>query len=851
MLERHTQLAELRAAERDAGVGHGSIALVTGEAGAGKTSLVQRFTADSKARILWGLCDDLLTPRPLGPFRDMLGRADAGLFSAFLDAIVAELDRRPHPAVAVVEDAHWADEATLDAIRFVGRRIGRMPALLVVTYRDDEVPADHPLRLALGAVPAADLRRVRLGPLSRDAVARLAGRPDVDRLFRLTGGNPFFVREVLASPDDTVPLTVQDAVMARINRLSETGLRCVEVASVVPGPAERWLLDGCGVASGVDEAVRLGVLHADGDGETVSFSHELVRRAVEHGLADSRRRTLNDHVLGVLVPRDADPARLTHHAVRAGDGAAVARFAPEAARQAVELECHREAFEHYGQALNHADRFGSGELADLLDAFAREGDLTGSPDRVREATVRAIELGDALGDQERKGRSLRRLSLVEWSLGHWKGADEAAAAAVEVLSRLEPGPALVEAYEQRSRLAMVDFRPDEAISWGEKAIALSKRLPNVPVPANAIVTVATSRRLRDPGDLRPLVAALEMSVASGAAYAASRAYVNLTEGLLQVMRYEQAGAYLEEGIAYCRAHDLMAGHTFLFALRARLHLERGNWQAARDDALRALSGEAAGQLHALWVLATVQLRTGDPAAGPTFAEASRITGDGEAQYAVPLGLARAEAAWLAGDHDGASAAVRPVVELLRSRGVRGWVNMAALWQWRAGHLDAVPEDVDGPVALQIAGRWREAAARWGALGRPYEQADALAAAPEPRPLLDALQILDRLGAAPRASMVRRRLAEMGVLSVPRGPRDSTRNSPAGLTQRQTEVLELLAEDLTYRQIADRLHVSVKTVDHHVSAVREKLDVNTRDDAVHAARRLGILAPEDGALRSLR
>jgi DNA-binding CsgD family transcriptional regulator len=181
-----------------------------------------------------------------------------------------------------------------------------------------------------------------------------------------------------------------------------------------------------------------------------------------------------------------------------------------------------------------------------------------------------------------------------------------------------------------------------------------------------------------------------------------------------------------------------------------------------------------------------------------------------------------------------------VLTIASRSGCSRWIGEAALWQHRVGSLDRTPDEVAEPYALQVAGHWREAAAAWASLGRPYDQADALADAPVPEPLLAALTILDRHGAMPRAAMVRRRLTELGVGSVPRGPRAPTRASPAGLTPRQTEVLTLLADRLTYRDIASRLHVSIKTVDHHVSAIRHKLGAGTRDAAVEAARRLGIL-----------
>ena len=845
LLERDTHLAELAAVLRDAATGQGSVVLVTGEAGAGKTALVSQFAASHSraARVLWGLCDELVTPRPLGPFRDMFpwlaadpGRA--GVASDLLGVLVDELSKPPHPVVAVVEDAQWADEATLDAIRFVGRRITRMRAVLVVTYRDDEVPADHALRVALGAVPATAFRRIRLPPLSIDAVARLAGRDDVAELHRLTAGNPFFVHEVLAAPDAAVPPTVQDAVMARVSRLSDAARRSAELAAAVPVPVEPWLLDECGAATGADEAVRAGVLRRRGD--QVAFAHELARRAVRNSLPAADWQEINGRILDVMVPHDADPALLTHHAVHAGRAEAVARYAPLAGRRASSLGSHAEAYEHFRRALDHAELFDPPELLDLMECFARAATYVVRLNEAYAAVTRAIELCSKAGDKTGLGRNLYLLSEIEWSRGRGDDAVRALDESVVVLETEQAADYLVDAYSQRARFAMLDHRDADAVAWGERATGLA-RDQGLPEPVHAMVTVGTARLQRD-GDESVLTDGLAAALAQRRLFAAARAYVNLADVLTLHMRYDAARRYIDDGLEFFDLHDLLGPIDHMLAIRARWHLDRGEWAAAELDGTRTAGIEGTSLTMAELVVGLLQVRRGDPSASATLEVAERHAARaGEAQHLVPVALARAELAWLTGDIDGIGAALEPVLTGSRQAVLPRWVGETALWSHRAGLAGAAPSGAAAPYRLQLSGRWAEAAARWAELGRPYEQADALAGASEPEPLLAALEILDRLGAVPRAAMVRRELDRLGVRSVPRGPRGSTLASPAGLTTRQTEVLELLAERLTYQEIAERLHLSVKTVDHHVSAIRSKLAVASREAAVVAAKRLRILS----------
>ena len=156
--------------------------------------------------MLLGTCDDLSIPRPLGPIRDLVGTVSPALEEALAAGaaphdiqtlLIAELELPPRPTVLVLEDVHWADDATFDSITVLGRRIGSLPALLVLTFRGGEAPPGHPLHAAVGAIRADDSVILELAPLSESAVASLAG-DDADEVYAATGGNPFYVTELLA-----------------------------------------------------------------------------------------------------------------------------------------------------------------------------------------------------------------------------------------------------------------------------------------------------------------------------------------------------------------------------------------------------------------------------------------------------------------------------------------------------------------------------------------------------------------------------------------------------------------------------------------------------------------------------
>jgi DNA-binding CsgD family transcriptional regulator/tetratricopeptide (TPR) repeat protein len=868
LLERAPLLEELGGVLAATAAG-GRVVLLAGEAGIGKSALVRRFAdrQSADARFLLGACDPLLTPRALGPLHDIArqtggrlaellasGGPREAVFTAFLD----ELDQggRPLVVVVVVEDAHWADEATLDLLVFLGRRLERTRALLIVTYRDDEVAADHPLRAAVGRLAPEAVRHVRLQPLSEAAVAELArraGRPAAG-LRELTGGNPLLVTEVLAATDGGVPLTVRDLVLARLGNLPTDAREVVRLVAVVPTRAELWLVEEAGrpVPSAVEAAVAGGLLVVAG-AEAVGFRHELLRQAVEGSLSAVGRRELNRRVLEVLAGapgRRVDVARLVHHAREAGDVEAVLRHGPEAAGQAAAVAAHREAVGHYRAVLAHADRLPPEVRAGLLEGYSVECYLSGLLAEAVAARRAAVELREAAGDTEKVGEGLRWLSRLHWWDGNRREAEAAAARAIALLETLPPGHQLAMAYSKQAQLDMLAYRAEAAMGWAGRAIELARRLDDQETLSDALANIGSARLLRsDPGGRADLEHGFEVAVAAGLEDHAARALVNLATIAAEMRDYRHARQDLDRALAFVQAHELAGYAQHVLGYRARVRLDQGDWAGAEEDAQAGLAERVQGGatvVDALVPLGLLQARRGHPDAVATLQEATeRAFATGDLQWIAPVAAARAEYAWLHGDDQRVAEEAASVLELaIRAR--HPWfAGELACWLQLAGAPPPAPVMVAEPYRLLLAGDWRAAADAWQALGCPYHQALALACGDQDEVLLEALALLDGLGASQTAQRLRRQLRRRGTLRVPRGPIRATAANPAGLTGRQVEVLGLLAEGLTDAEIAARLSLSTKTVSHHVSAVLAKLGVGSRHRAAAAARRLGVAPAKDG------
>jgi DNA-binding CsgD family transcriptional regulator len=851
LLERERSLADLAQWFADSKKNGGSVALVAGEAGIGKTTLLQEFSRQQRdTRVLWGACDALFTPRPLAPLHDIARQAEGALALAIargahrdviFGAAIDELARSR--SLVIFEDVHWADEATLDLLKFLGRRIQRTHSMLVVTYRDDEVGPRHPLRFAIGDLPRATTRRVSLAPLTEPAVALLAqqaGR-SAKGLHEITGGNPLFVTELLSSSSDAVPSTVHDAVLARVSRLPPMAREVAELVSVVPGKTEDWLLQRAlrPDEASIESCLSCGMLFHDGG--AFAFRHELTRLAMERSLSGPRRQSLHAKVLEALSERAGIPAaRLAHHADGARNPEAILRHAPMAASQAASVAAHREAAAHYELALRHAGGLAPEQRAHLLEQLAYEYYLTDQIERSIEARQATLAIWRTSGSTLKEGDTLRWLSRLSWFAGRRAEAYQYAGEAITTLERLAPGPELAMAYSNQAQLDMLAQDAASASEWAQRSIALAERLESNEILSHALNNLGTARAMSgDVSGWADLERSLQLALAGGLQEHVARAYTNLSSVAVGAREYRAAFRYLNDGISYCEEHDLDSWRLYMLAWRARAKFERGDWQGAGEDAAVVTQHHRTApisRIPALIVLGHLRARRGDPDTGSSLEEVKSLVAVAqELQRSAPLAAALADSAWLAGDKQATIKAVEQVYELSRNRHDAWIKGELAAWLWRADALDETPADIAKPYALEIAGNWREAARAWEQLGCPYEQASMLAWYGAEADQRAALAAFEQLGAAPAANALRKRLREQGVRDIPRGARPSTRNNEYGLTRREAEILQLLSQGLRNAAIAKRLFLSTKTVDHHVSSILTKLGVESRAEAIALTR----------------
>ena len=847
------------AAEADAGTGR--LVLVQGEAGAGKSTLLERVEALlAEATWHWGACDGLFIPLPLAPLRDIaesIGgpllaefRGDAlreTLFAALLEAVRAD----PGLTVLAFEDVQWADEATLDLLRFLGRRIQKERALLLVTFREEESGSSGPLRKALGELSRQRAtRRVAIPPLSLAAIQQIVSDTGLDaaKVHHLTGGNPYFVAEVVGSAGHRLPASARDAVLARAELLDPDTRGLLDAAALAGNRVDPALLEAVtgSPEAAYDTLVEAGLLVTDG--RSLRFRHEIARLSVADAVPEPRRTTLHRRLLAALVERGVgDHSRLAFHAAGAGDTGAVVQHSRAAARRATGLASHSEAVEHLRRTLAASDQadLDATSRAEILDDLSTELGLVDQWEEAEESRAEAIRLWQGLGDARHVGDALRMQARALSRLARGADARRTLEQALAVLEPLGPTPALARSVEYLAAVLWHEGANTEAIAACDRAAALAEQLDLPDVLSDVLNTRACSMMSLDQDWVPTMQRALAVGLDAGRDEQVGRAYMNYHAALIDEGRVADSEKVFLDGMAFCEEREVVSAGNFLLSNRVLALEATGRWHESVSTGRAHLEDRTVSpvrRLGALLSLGRIGVRRGDADVKRLLDEGIAIAeGTREPQWLVPFRLLDAERHWVTGHPDRARAAIsRAVIAAgLAPRDTR-FAGSTGVWARRFGLAYPDPTTVPARWSAELRGDVAGAVTGWDAASAPYEAALVLAFSPSTDDQVDALRRLDALAATAVAAVVRRQLRKAGVRSLPGAPRSTTLEHPAGLTSREQEVLQQLGHGLSNEEIAAHLVISVKTAGHHVSAVLSKLGVSGRREAVAEARRRGLL-----------
>lgn len=860
-LERSAALDHLLSRFQDAERAQGSLVFVSGEMGIGKTTLVDRFIAHigDKARLVKVPFEGLSIPEPLGPFYGAARHFSSNIHqllegqaprAQLFSALVEEVRAATKLTVLVTEDVHWADEASLDLLRYLGRRVENLRLLVIATLRDDELPPAHPLRRVVGDLATvSSVHRLMLPPLSVEAVSELARDSDLDpmELHAYTGGNPFYVSEVVAS-GSRVPMSLRDALLGRAARLSPQDREVLDVAATIGMLVDVDVLQqvaGRNIEDAVDQGLAVGLLRPTLHG--IAFRHAAVQSILLTAISAARRQALHHRILSCLQNHPAfrhDVARLAFHAEEAKDHATF-DYAVAAAERATAFQSHREAAEQYARALRWAGDLEPVARAEMLEAQAYSYYLTTRMTDAIAAQEAAAAIWQRVGRNLAYGNNLRRLSRFYLFATRHRDAIRLAEHAYVVLASFPDSRefALACGYlaEWRMRVNLID----EAVNLASRAMDIARRLDDEGTMAHALITNGTVRLgSGDETGIPDLERGLALARKLGNEEYTLRALTHLAEP----PGFRRCGArsrakYIAEGLAFAQKHGLDTKIVLFGGMNVRLLLDNTDWATVISEGENLVNNPAARGHYLLEIyvaLALARLRCGEPASEDFDRAAELARQLGDARHMATVDAALVEAAWLKEDDTRAGVMALSGLERALASGNLSAASALALWAHRAGQTRCHYSWVVEPHALEIAGNCTGAAEMWDEDDVPLESMRARSASTDESDLRSVHADFGRIGAHPDALRVARRLRALGFGQVPRGPRPSTRATYGSLTRREVEILSVLSTGASNREIAQQFFLSPKTVDHHVSAILGKLGVTNRQQAVNHARDVGLI-----------
>jgi len=862
LIEREGFLDLLDKGFRKIASGEGHCFFIMGEAGIGKTSLVKTFLGQVQHESITyiGGCDSLFTPRPLAPLYDLALQINADLAdkiqsilsrTELFSKFVQELTQKNKPVVLVFEDIHWADEATLDFIKFFARRISRIKCLFLLTCRDEDISQQHSLRNVLGELAPDTFTRILLVPLSRQAVYKLADEKgyDAEDVYSISGGNPFYVNEILASYSSGVPDNIKDSVLSVYNRAGELTKNLWQLLSVVP---ERLELNRLAKIDpywheAIEDCLASRILIIEND--RVFFKHELFRRTIEASLSPFKRITLNKTLLDLFLKsfeEDGEIERIVHYAKNANENKLVVQYAPQAAKQAALVGAHIEASKLYLTAIEYSDGKDPDELVKLYEAYTYECYLT---NQIKDGIIyqgKALKIWRGKKDIEQIGNSLRFLSRLWWYDGNRGEAEKYAQQAIDILESQPSSRAKAMAFSNMSQLKMLSEETAECIGWGTRAIKIAKEIKDGEILCHALNNVGTTQgkdRATSETGRKCLLESLDIALKFSFHEHAARAYTNMIGNNLVLKEYDLAAQTFQEGISYCEERDLDTWGKYILTLKARLLLETGDWTQAvalAESLLKNPNQPGIIKTGALVILALVKLRTGTADALPFLQEAKSVAiVTKEYQRIIPVMMAYLECEWLTGKQLITTEEMKMAIDLCESVGNIYLNSEFAYWLRKARKEEMGLPELFEPYEFLNAGKTARAAEYWEKKGCSFERAFALFEGDDDDKR-KALSLLEQLGAAATYEKMKMEMRSSGMKKIPRGLRESTKANPAQLTNRELDVLQLLKKSVQNKEIAETLFISPKTVDHHISSILFKLDAKSRAKAVTEALRLGIL-----------
>jgi len=862
LIERDGFLALLQTHFKNIKEGEGHCVLVCGEAGIGKTSLIKAFSAELKKdyKIYQGTCDALFAPRPLAPLYDVAlqmqseliqpggGIEDrAGLFINFF----RELNSQNKASVIVFEDIHWADEATLDFIKFLARRITQLRCLFILTYRDDEIGARHPLRNVLTDLPADTFTRIRLTPLSREAVYKMANEKgyDAENVYNISGGNPFYVNEILASYSPGVPDNIKDAILSVYDRQEEGTKHAWQICSVIPEGIEisRFAKIKASWDEGMDHCFALKIIIVKND--RIIFKHELYRRTIEGSLSPLKRIALNKIILELFLTsfeEQGEIERIVQYAKNANENELVCKYAPIAAKQAASVGAHIEAAKLFFTAIEYTDVNDEDQLVNLYESYAYECFLNNQIKEAINYQGKASQIWRNKNKPEQTGNSLRFLSRLCWFDGNRDDAEKYGQASIQILEPLPPSRAKAMSLSNMAQLKMVSEEMPECVKWGNMAIEMAKEINDDETLCHALNNVGASQwkiqATKETGKML-LIESLALALKKSFHEHAARAYSNIIYNYIEDKDYDFAKRFLEEGITYCEDLGLDSSNKYQQYLKARLLLETGDWNAAISIAKNLLQNEVLpGTIKAacLNLLTTIKIRRGEPDVLFLLDEAKALAfKTREHQRVIPMMIALLEYEWLTGKKIITDEELKICIELTQKVDNIFLNSEIHFWLQKTGKKVPGLQELSEPYKYLMEGKINKAADFWQKKGCPFENAFALFEGNE-TDKKNALLLFQQLGANAVSEKIKMEMRAGGIKKIPRGLRKSTQANPAQLTNRELDVLQLLQQGNQNKEIAGALFISPKTADHHISSILFKLDVNSRSKAVTEAVRLGIL-----------